>query len=719
MAILRYLFKLILVLLCPDHPYDFRYFICKYNCVSQLFLSIHIALYKGYFAGLRRSLVFSLLLVLLFMGAGAQADGAILPAGKEARERALKYDTPPPSMSSSTPSARREQPFKNDTLPSTPSAGQAQSPGADTLPPSKKDSFFLLKKKGILGKLARSIVVDTAVRPDDNLLRIDLLYRKYEGKVIRDINVQDVDFGISINDTSRSFKNSLTRLADAFHHTTRENVIRNNLFFKKDDLFKPYLIADNERHLRDQVFLGDAKIMVTPVEGAADSVDILVLTKDVLSLGGAFDMSSLKKVEAAPREDNFLGAGHRLQAGLFYDYDRHKRFGYGAEYIARNIGGSFVDGYLGYKDYGNTFNTSHKEETTAYARLIKPLVNPYMKWTYAFEGAYHENKNMYFTDSLYQSDMKYKYYNLDAWIGFNFGGHRAEQKNTDNRLRTLIGLRFLHQEFQETPDKYEGKYNYQYANITGALGSMSIFRQDFYKTQYIYGFGRNEDVPEGIDVTITSGLINKQQRVRAYTGLDFQLNYFSPKKNYFNYTLRAGGYSYKGAYEDISLLFNLDFFSRLKQIGRKWKQRTFLNASLTTQLKKELNEPLLLESQYGMPEYENISLGGDHRLTIRAESVFYYDWSLFAFRFAPFIFGNTSFLTPEGKSLFKTGYYQTIGAGLRSRNESLVFGTLELKGYYFVKKNFNNQRFRVEFGANIKFKYNSQFIRRPEFIVVN
>lgn len=629
---------------------------------------------------MRRLLILSVLLALLGTEARAQVDEAARRTDREAAE----------------------QPPKEDTLK----------------PPPRQDSF-LLKRKGILGKLAKSIMVDTAAKPDDNLQRIDILYRKYEGMIIRNITVQGLDFGVPINDTSRSFKNTLTRLADAFHHTTREYVIRNNLFFKKDDPLKPYLIADNERHLRDQVYLGDAKILVTQVEGSADSVDILVLAKDVLSIGGAFKMSSLKKVEIAPREDNLAGTGQRLQLGLFYDHDRHRRFGYGAEYIARNIGGSFVDGYLGYQDYGNTFNTAHKQEATVYARLIKPLVNPYMKWTYAFEGAHHNNNNMYFTDSLFRWDMKYKYYNLDAWVGFNFGARRVTEENADNRLRTLIGLRFLHQEFQESPDKYADRYYYQYADITGVLGSMSIFRQDFYKTQYIYGFGRNEDVPEGIDVTITSGLINKQQRVRAYTGLDVQLNYFSPKNNYFNYTLRAGGYSYKGKYEDISLLFNMDFFSRLQQISRKWKQRSFLKVSLTTQLKKELNEPLLLESQYGLPEYENIHLGGDHRLTIKGESVFYYDWSLFSFRFAPFVFGNTTLLTPEGRSLFKTSYYQTVGAGLRSRNESLVFGTLELRGYYFVKKNFNNERFRVEFGTNIKFKYNSQFIRRPEFIVVN
>jgi hypothetical protein len=586
----------------------------------------------------------------------------------------------------------------------------------DSAEVAASDSFFLLRSKGLLRRLARSIVTDTTVDP--NLVRIDQLYRRYTGRIIRKIEIRSIDFGIPINDTSRSFKNTLTRWADALHHTTREQVIRNNLFFKVNDTLLPILLADNERHLRDQTYLNDVKIIVKRVMGTRDSVDILVLTKDVLSIGGKLKMSSLNRIETAIREDNFGGTGNRIQISTYYDQMRSRRFGYGAEYILRNIKGSFIDASLGFLDYSQSFNTYQKQEKTFYTRLIRPLVNPYMKWTYAFEAATHQNYNMYLPDSLYQSDYAYQYYNVDAWVAFNKSAKTIKQFS-DDRLRTLIGLRFLHTEFQKIPQKYVENYFYQYADLTGVLGNIAIFRQDFYKTQYVYGFGRNEDVPEGIDFSVTTGWTNKNQRIRPYMGLDMQYNYFSKKKNYFNYTLRVGGYSYHKKYEDISILGNLEFFTRLKQLSKKWKQRTFITAGITTQLKKELNEPLLLESQYGLQEYQDIHLGGDHRLTVKAETVFFNNWSLASFRFAPFVFGNGTLLTPQNESLKQTKFYNSIGGGLRSRNESLVFGTLELKAYYFPHANFNGDRWRVEFNTNIKFKYSTQTIRRPEFIAVN
>lgn len=587
----------------------------------------------------------------------------------------------------------------------------------DTVETVANDSFFLLKSKGLLGRLAQSIITDTT--PDANLVRIDKLYRRYRGRIIRNIDVRRVDFGVPINDTTKSFKNTLTRMADALHKTTMESVIRNNLFFKENERLLPILLADNERHLRDQAYLNDVRIIVRPVIGTRDSVDILVLTKDVLSIGGTFRMGSLKKVRSTIREDNFLGRGDRLQVGGFFDQDRSRRFGYGAEYVMRNIKGSFMDAHIGFLDYAPTFNTFHSQEKTIYARFIKPLVNPYTKWTYAFEAATHKSNNYYLPDSVYQLENRYQYYNVDAWIGFNKTARKWNQQINDDRLRTLIGLRFLHNEFQKIPKKYEEEYFYQYADLTGVLGSISVFRQDFYKTQYVYGFGRNEDVPEGFDLSVTTGWTNKNQRVRPYMGLDMQVNYFTRKKHYLNYTLRLGGYSYQKKYEDISILGNVEFFTRLKRLSSKWRQRTFITAGITTQLKKNLNEPLLLESQYGLPEYENIHLGGDHRLTVKAETVFFNDWSLFSFRFAPFVFGNGTLLTPQDEPLGKTQFYNTIGGGIRSRNESLVFGTFELRAFFFPHKNFNGDRFRVDFNTNIKFRYTSDQVRRPQFITVN
>ncbi len=590
----------------------------------------------------------------------------------------------------------------------------------DTSAPKKSLEGFLKKQNGLIGNLARNLMNDTGPDNVKTLVRNDLSFNKYEGKIIRNIYIQRLDFGTLIEDTSKSFNNTFTHLANTFHRKSREYVIKNNLFFRKGDKVASFLFADNERHLRDQPFIQDASIIFVNVYGTEDSVDVVVRTKDVLSIGGSFTLHNPKSVDLSVKEDNLKGWGNGIEVSALYDQNRQQHGGFGVEYITRNIGGSFIDGSIGYKDFANTFTTGQKEEQLLFARFVRPLVNPYTKWTYLFEIANHVTQNMFLSDSLYQSDVKYRYFNYDAWMGLNTGAYKLKSGNDDGRLRTLVSLRYFKQLFLDVPGKYANQYYYQYADITGVLGAVSVFKQNFYKTKYYYGFGRNEDVPEGIDVSLTAGWVNKQQLKRPYAGIDIQRYYFTNNKAYYNFTFRTGVFWHSRRFEDFNALLSVDHYSRLSFIGNKWKERSFLNASITGQVNKVLNAPLSLESSFGLPEYRNSgTVGGVLRSTIKGESVFFSPYNFINFHFAAFVFGNVSMLTPPEEALGKSDIYSSLGAGIRTRNESLIFGTFEIKVFYFPRKNFYNESWRFETSTNIKFKYNNQLIKRPEIINVN
>ncbi|HKP31825.1 MAG TPA: hypothetical protein VJT83_03835 [Chitinophagaceae bacterium] len=587
----------------------------------------------------------------------------------------------------------------------------------DTARQQRMDSF-IRKQRGIIGQLAENLLTDPEdPEPVKGVLRNDQQYQRFRGRVIRNIYVVTLNFGVSITDTSQKAESRLTHLANRFHRKSRDFAIRNNLFFQENEKLNPYLLGDNERHLRNLPYLQDARFQVRGV--SRDSVDIIVFTKDVLSLGGSVELHNTKSISLTPKEDNFMGWGDRLQLQLLYDQKRVNPVGYGTEYIRRNIGGSFIDGSIGYVNFLKSFSSGKKEENTAYLRFERPLVNPYMRWTYAAEAALHSTQNMYASDSLYTQDLQYRYTIMDAWLGWNMSADKLAGKNEADRLRRLLGLRVLSQKFNVKPVKFKEVYNYRYADLTAVLMSATIFRQDFYKTQYIYGFGRNEDVPEGIDISLSGGWTKKESRVRPYVGLDFQRYYFSKSERYWHYTARVGTYFYKRRAEDIDLLFNIDYFSHLIDLGRKWKQRTFISGGFARQFRVLLNEPLMLESEYGLPGFRYNNQGGDLRISGKVETVFFSPWSILLFRFAPFIFADATYfkLIPDG--ILKTKTFSAIGGGIRTRNESLIFGTIELKGMYFPKKNFFGDQWRIETNLNVRFKYNSQLIRRPEFVRVN
>ena len=557
---------------------------------------------------------------------------------------------------------------------------------------------------------------DTTVQQANTLATNEQKYNPYKGMVIRDIIIKKLAFGTSSLDTAKKLVNTLTNLANDLHHITKTNTIKNNLFFKKNDSIQPFLMADNETFLRQLPYLQDASFIIVPVALQSDSVDVIVVVKDVFSLGGAIGSLGIKQSQVQAREDNLGGSGNAGVAYALYDNKRKGSVGFGGEYVKRNIGGSFIDGNIGYQSFYPAIN-GQKNENIYYLGLTKPLINRYMQWTYALNVAYHSTRNLYYDDSIYLATYRYRYYNIEAWAGYNIHAKDFTVQQENNKLRKLVGLRVLDQKFQDKPSQYVSNYNWQFADLMGVLATVTFYRQNFIKSQFIYGFGRNEDIPEGLLLSFTSGYTIKQNRSRPFLGFNYERNHFNSRKNYIGYVLRAEGYLNRKSIEDINLLVSVNYFDHLKAIGTKWKQRFFLNLDVAQQINTILNQPLYLNSNFGLPEYGSNSLfGGTLRATAKAESVFFSPWSLAAFRFAPFVFTNLSVFSPYHAN---SGIYTSLGGGLRTRNESFIFGTIEIRGYYFPQKNFSNSSFGLNLSTNIIFKYNSQFLKRPDFIQVN
>lgn len=581
----------------------------------------------------------------------------------------------------------------------------------DTIPkePAAHKSFF----SEMMNNFRRKDT--TEVDAANELKRNDEAYNQFANLIIRNILIKKIPFGIAFADSTKKFKNKLTSIANSVHHITKTKVVSNNLFFKENDVLKPYLMADNERFLRQLPYLQDAGFTVIPVAGT-DSVDVVVAVKDVFSLGGAIGSLGLKQSLVQAREDNFAGSGNAAVGYALYDINRRNTIALGGEYNPRNIGGSFIDGTIGYQSFYPSIS-GPKQENIYYMNLVKPLINRYMRWTYEFDAAYHDTKNMYNPDSIYFSNDRYRYSNFEAWAGYNLHAKDFTPKQESDKLRKLIGMRFISQKFERVPDQYRSVYNWQYADLTGLLATVTFYRQNFYKTQFIYGFGRNEDIPEGLLFSVTTGYTLKQSLSRPFIGLNYERSHFNKRNNYISFTLRGEGFLKHTSIQDINLLGEVNYFDHLKQMSPKWKQRFFLNLGVAQQVNTVLNEPLFVNSQFGLPEYgTNKQLGGTLRATAKAESVFFSPWSLVSFKFAPFVFSNLSLFSPYRSDPM---LLSSVGAGLRTRNESFVFGTIELKGYYFPQKNFHNEKFGLEISTNVIFKYNSQFLQKPDFIQVN
>lgn len=591
-----------------------------------------------------------------------------------------------------------------------------------------RDTFFLAKKKGWLGKLGKSMAIYDQPPKDSLLLAIktNAPFIMYKGSIIRKIIVSKVGFAQSVNDTSRINRSIFSDLGEKLHASTRESTILNNLFFKSGDSLYPNLLADNERFLRNINYLQDARIAINQVIDENfnfDSVDVVVLYKDIFPYSGAINADNEKRYFLQGNNENFMGTGQRVSVQTLFDLDRKPKMGWGFEFMKPNIKGSFVNYTIGYQTLNGAFNNGQRQETNLYSRIELPLVSPYYLWTGAIETSLHYTANDYaklVPDSIYNSDYKYRYSALDAWVGYNITGKHSMRESTTTKTKYFLALRAVDIKFHDIPNRYKNQYFFTYANQTSFLTSLTVFRQDYYRNNYIYGFGRNEDVPEGVNASIITGWTNKENFSRPYSGIDLQKNFFDKHKNYFNYVLRAGGYFYHQHLQDLSFLLSLESFTRLRKLGNsKWLLRHFINGSLTMQTLTKLNQPLYLNSSYGLPEFSNPDTTSSARLTINSQTTFYNTWKFLGFNFAPFSTFSLSYLKPIGKSINYGDIYTSIGGGIRTRNENLVFGTIELKIVYIPHTVVNMSPWNITVNSNLQFKYNSQYIKRPDFVPVN
>jgi hypothetical protein len=581
--------------------------------------------------------------------------------------------------------------------------------------------FFLANKKGLLGKIGRSLSVNDSNLPvQDSAQKNENAYLPYAGRVIRYVFIQKIGFEKNVNDTVKVVRNLFSRIGDALHTSTRQRVIRNNLFFNEGDTLYPALVADNERYLRQLSYIQDARIVVKDIPGDSSAIDLVIVCKDVFPVGGSMQSATGSSIAFEANDDNLAGSGNRIQLEQLYDGDRQPHHGFGLEFLKRNIAGSFVNLAAGYQNQAPTYNSGRREEKALYIRGELPLVSPYHSWTGAFEVARHSTFNGYNNDSLYNAALKYNYRLFDGWFGHNIGARNNLHENLRSRFRKLIAIRAIHRVFDDLPDAYKDVYNIGYSNLTSVLLSYNIFEQDFYHTNFIYGFGRNEDLPEGFNISFTGGWSKRDNISRPYGGFEYRRSYFSRKQDYLNFRLSLGGYFNQGNFEDLSFLTSLDLITKLRKLGGgHWYVRHFISGSITQLARTMQNEPLRIASDFGIPRLNDPNLRASTRITLNGETVFYNTWKVLGFSFAPFGFTNISYLKSIGR-YFSTGdIYTAIGGGIRTRNENLVFGTMEMKIYYYPRTTGNISPWNITFNSGLRYKYETQLIRRPDFPVLN
>jgi hypothetical protein len=583
------------------------------------------------------------------------------------------------------------------------------------------DSIKIFKKNTWLGNLWDKGMDAITRNPNDTVAWSSTLnmlsenpYKQYDGKYIRHISIDRKSFREPPKATDSKAEVLLYKTMDALHTDTREWVIRNHLFVKEGTRLDPYKTADNERFLRTLNFLQDVRIEVRPV-GTTDTVDIEVVTKDIFSLTGGFDIGSLERATVEVQELNLLGMGQRLKLRTLAHGDRDPAFGYLAEYTKYSIGGSFINGTIGYSTAAQTLIDRWEEEHGYFIRLDRPLVSPNTRLAGGLQYARKESVKAYENGRPDSMFFKYSMHAYDVWGGYNLITDRLIAARI--RDRKFISARYAKFRFTDVPEQVTG-FDPIFNNTETVLGQITFFRQNFYKTNYIFGFGITEDIPYGYNVSLTGGWQRQLDLERPYAGIKADRFYISPGKDFYRFFFRSGAF-YRGyALEDAGVVIGANMFTRLFKAGST-RIRQYSSLSYSGIFNRYAGDVLRINNPFGLYNFNSRWITGDQRIGVLSETYFYLKYSFLGFRFAPFVTVNAVTLTPEQESFQKADVYTGIGGGLRVRNNALVFGTMELRAIYFPREVEGEARYKIMLNTNLRYRYNSNFVTKPDIITLN
>ena len=541
----------------------------------------------------------------------------------------------------------------------------------------------------------------------------------YAGKRINSITIEQQNFLSSIDSKESNLKDIFSKIGNKLQSNSKKRAIRENIFFKEWDLFDPSIIAYNEKWLRDLSYIQDAKIlaMITPYD--TNQVDVIVVTKDLFSYGGELLINNKDAYAAKLNNINFLGTGNSIQINQNFENQRSPKSGWGYDVGLSNFLGTFISINAGVNQFGNNISNNVLSARKNYISVQRPILHPNSKWLGGMEYLETENENVFpgKWDTIFDQQLNYNLKHKDIWIGYQLT--KQSKRIKLNEYKQFIQYRYLENNFRARPIDYLLQLDRNYQNLKANFLSFTLVRQSVYRTRYLYGLGRYEDLPIGQSLTWTTGYSQIEKDRSAYLGFKFEQYKLSKKENY-NHVIANIATSYiNKSLQDIRFLSSLEQFSKLKYLNNGLRYRQILNLSFTQTLKNKYNEALRINSIFGIPQLNREQIKGGTRLSANWETVLYNNRAIWGFKSAPFVFGNLTYIRAVGNPILKGDIYTAIGSGMRIRNENLIFGTIELKGFYFPRTNQQVSPWNFSLITNLRYKYNSNIVDKPNYVEIN
>jgi hypothetical protein len=529
----------------------------------------------------------------------------------------------------------------------------------------------------------------------------------YNNSIIKSIRFKQVNvFGQSVTDTLGTATNWLERLGNELHFNTNKRILMNSLLIKTGEPLDALALADNERYIRELPYIEDVRILVYPDTPNADTVDVIIVVKDVWPIGFGLSISDINSGEFGIWNKSIFGFGHENQHNIFWNFDKKPLLGYEGIYKISNISGSFIAG---------DFRYMKKDVTESYRiSLQRKFFTPNIKYAGGVIVEYKDTRaSIELLDTILEDEpVQYNLY--DLWLGRAFMIPNAGNLLTNSRTNIMLAGKILRKTYYTKPATTESSM-YEFHDKTIVLGTAALTRQGYFRSNLIYSFGRTEDIPFGLMLQVIAGMEFGDFHNRPYLGSRISHGTYLWKLGYLYNRIEIGGFYFSNAFEQGVLGITSKYFTHIIRTGR-FKYRIFANVNYKIGIRRFDDEFISIENKNGIPGLRSDLLKGAQKLTLNMEMNAFTPYYFYGFRFVFFGSVDLGLIGPDNKMIFSNNLYSGIGIGVRLRNERLVFNTFQIKLSYYPVSPSDAKREYINISGETKLRPDYFYISEPKIV---
>lgn len=491
--------------------------------------------------------------------------------------------------------------------------------------------------------------------------------------------------------------NWFERAANTMHTQTRHRIIHRDLLFKVGEELDPHTITRTVQLLQSRRHISEVAIDVRPEPYDTTQVVVVVRARDSWTFEVDATVRSHGETSLGLSEANLFGRGHLVRLETNLNYRNYDYGGNVIEYAVPNAWGSF---------YALNFAAGRSFHTTRFNLGVqKDFLQPTdyeLGATYANDKVKHRFLERDTLELVKARD-------LNLW-----GGYARHLEPIDASV--YLAARYHHQRVSMRPDDTSADHHPALHDYDALLFGLGIYREHFYSTNMIYGYGQREYIASGFKTELVGGYNWREFGDYLYVGGSHSMGGYT-SLGFLMGSLAAGTYintvSNRQHYGVVDA--SLRWFSSLRQWGAS-RLRHFVGLSYTYGWNRATgaDEQVRFTNDRGLHLLKD-PVVGTNRLVLNTESVLFTPYQPYGFKVALFGYLDGGLIGYDD-NIFRNDGFLALGVGVRVRNERLVFKAIQLRlGVAFGPGGFAENRY-IRFSSTSALQQYRYRPSRPEFV---